>query len=130
MEMKNKTILYIVIANLAVLVLLAIFLPQLMISPGKLIDAHAELTADCFACHTPFLGSTAEKCISCHRVAEIGIKTTKGLKIEREKKNVARCLTGACRRFISSILLWLDRWSRSGVCTCIIWGSAWWKLVH
>ena len=87
--MKNKTILYIVIANLAVLVLLAIFLLQLMISPGKLIDAHAELTADCFACHTPFLGSTAEKCISCHRVAEIGIKTTKGLKIEREKKNVA-----------------------------------------
>jgi len=89
MEMKNKTILTIVAANLAALVLLAIFVPQLMISPGKLIDAHVELTTDCFACHTPFIGSTADKCIACHKVAEIGIKTTKGLNIDKEKKNVA-----------------------------------------
>ena len=89
MEMKNKTILTIVAANLAALVLLAIFLPQLMISPGKLIDAHVELTTDCFACHTPFIGSSPDKCISCHKVAEIGIKTTKGLVIDKEKKNVA-----------------------------------------
>lgn len=89
MEMKNKTILTIVAANLAALVLLAIFVPHLMISPGKLIDAHVELTTDCFACHTPFIGSTADKCIACHKVAEIGIKTTKGLVIDKEKKNVA-----------------------------------------
>lgn len=87
--MKNKTILTIVAANLAALVLLAIFAPQLMISPGKLIDAHVELTTDCFACHTPFLGSTPVKCIACHKVADIGISTTKGLAIEKEKKNVA-----------------------------------------
>ena len=89
MEMKNKTILTIVAANLAALVLLAIFVPQLMISPGKLIDAHVELTTDCFACHTPFIGSSPDKCIACHKVAEIGIKTTKGLVIDKEKKNVA-----------------------------------------
>ena len=87
--MKSNTLLFIVAGNLAALLLLAIFLPHLMISPGKLIDAHVELTTDCFACHTPFLGSTPDKCISCHEVAEIGIRTTRGLAIDKEKKNVA-----------------------------------------
>ncbi len=87
--MRNNTTLLIVIVNLTLLVLLAIFLPHLMISPGNPIDAHAELTTDCFACHTPFFGSSPEKCIACHKVAEIGLKTTEGLPIASEKKNVA-----------------------------------------
>jgi len=87
--MKNKTVILIVLANLTALVLLAIFTPHLMIVPGKLIDAHAELATDCFACHTPFFGSTPAKCTQCHKVAEIGIMTTKGLSIAKEKKNVA-----------------------------------------
>ncbi len=86
--MKNKVLLIIAI-NLVVLVLLAIIVPQLMISPGKPIEAHAELATDCFACHTPFIGSQADKCIVCHKVDEIGLKTTKGLLIASEKKNVA-----------------------------------------
>lgn len=89
MEMKNKTTLIIVAANLTVLVLLAIFYPQLMISPGKPIDAHAEIATDCFACHTPFIGSRPAKCIACHKVDEIGLKTTRGEPIATEKKNVA-----------------------------------------
>jgi hypothetical protein len=68
MEMKNRTVILIVAVNLAVLVLLAIFYPQLMISPGKPIDAHAELSADCFACHSPFIGSRPAKCVACHKV--------------------------------------------------------------
>ncbi|OOZ43122.1 cytochrome c3 family protein [Solemya velum gill symbiont] len=86
--MKNKTIILIVAVNLAILVLLAIFYPHLMISPGKPIEAHAELATDCFACHTPFIGSRPDKCIVCHKVEEIGLKTTKGLSIVKEKKNV------------------------------------------
>jgi len=89
MAMKNNTVLLIVAVNLAILVLLAIFAPHLMISPGKTIDAHAEFSTDCFACHTPFFGSTPDKCITCHKVDEIGLKTTKGLAISKEKKNVA-----------------------------------------
>jgi len=89
MEMNNKIVMFIVATNLAALVLLVFLYPHLMISPGKLIDGHAELTTDCFACHTPLIGSTPEKCIACHKVAEIGIKTTKGLSIDKEKKNVA-----------------------------------------
>ncbi len=87
--MKYKTITLLVGTTLAVLVLLAIFLPEKMISPGNLIDAHSELATDCFACHTPLLGSRPQKCIACHKVAEIGKKTTKGLSIAGEKKNVA-----------------------------------------
>ena len=87
--MKSKTLIYIVSVNLAVLILLAIFFPQQMVSPGNPIKAHAELATDCFACHTAFIGSPAEKCISCHKVDEIGKVTTKGLPIEKEKKNVA-----------------------------------------
>ncbi len=87
--MKNKTVILIIAVNLIVLVLLAIFSPHLMISPGKPIDAHAEVATNCFACHTPFIGSTPEKCIACHKVAEIGIRTTKGLAIDKEEKNVA-----------------------------------------
>lgn len=86
--MKNNTLTIIVALNLIVLVLLAIFVPHLMVSPGKPIDAHAELATDCFACHTPFLGSRAAKCIACHKTADIGLKTTKGLVIDKEKKNV------------------------------------------
>ena len=89
MEMKNNIAIFIVAANLAILVLLAIIFPHLMISPGKPIEAHAELATDCFACHTPFIGSRPTKCISCHTVAEIGLKTTKGLDIDKEDKNVA-----------------------------------------
>lgn len=87
--MKNKTILLIVAVNLAILVLLSIFFPHLMISPGDPIKAHSELATDCFACHSAFIGSTSQKCITCHKVSEIGLKTTQGIAIDKEKKNVA-----------------------------------------
>jgi len=86
--MKNKIIIFVAII-LTVLWWLTFSNPQLMISPGEPIAAHKEFATDCFACHTPFFGSQAEKCIECHKVAEIGITTTKGLPIGKEKKNVA-----------------------------------------
>ena len=87
--MKKNTVIILVAINLLILLLLAILLPNLMISPGKPIDAHAELATDCFACHTALIGSSPDKCIACHKVAEIGLKTTKGLAISSERKNVA-----------------------------------------
>ena len=89
MEMKNKTILSVIYILLFILIVLVFIKPELLISPGKVIDAHVEFSDDCFQCHTYFLGSTADKCISCHKVSEIGIKTTKGKDITHEKKNVA-----------------------------------------
>lgn len=87
--MRPKPLTLLVLVNLTVLLLLAAFAPHLMVSPGKLTDAHAELATDCFACHTPFRGSTQAKCVRCHKVDEIGLKTTDGLPIGQEKKNVA-----------------------------------------
>ncbi|MCB1762061.1 MAG: class III cytochrome C family protein [Gammaproteobacteria bacterium] len=87
--MRNKTVTLIILANLAALLALTIFAPHLMIQPGKLMDAHLELTGDCFACHSPFLGSSPEKCVQCHKVEEIGLRTTQGLDITKEKKSVA-----------------------------------------
>jgi hypothetical protein len=89
MAMKKQLLLVVVAINLVALLALAVYLPELMVSPGKLIDAHAELTDDCFACHTPLLGSRPQKCIACHAVAEIGLVTTGGVPIDRERKNVA-----------------------------------------
>jgi hypothetical protein len=85
--MMNRIFISVAIVVIA-LVLLAIFSPQLLLSPGKPIAAHEEFATDCFACHQPFLGSAADKCIECHKVSDIGIRTTRGLLIEQEKKNV------------------------------------------
>jgi hypothetical protein len=87
--MNYKGLFLILSLNLVVLIALAIAMPHLMISPGQPIAAHAETASDCFACHTPFYGSTPDKCISCHKIAEIGIKTTKGLPISGKITNVA-----------------------------------------
>jgi hypothetical protein len=69
-------------ANLLALVALAFVFPHLMVSPGALTPAHAALATDCFACHTPLHGATAERCIACHALADIGLRTTKGLPVK------------------------------------------------
>lgn len=65
-------------ANLIVLALLAFAYPQLMVAPGKLIAGHRALDADCFACHAPFTGASADRCVACHKVEDIGRLTTTG----------------------------------------------------
>lgn len=79
--MKKRTVLYIFLANLAALAVLVFIYPHLMIAPGPLIAGHKDLETDCFACHTAFLGTPAERCIACHKVDRIGIETTKGVPI-------------------------------------------------
>jgi len=68
-------------ANLAVLVVLVFAYPHLMVSPGPLLPGHAELTTDCFACHAPLRGASSERCVACHAVGDIGLRTTKGVAI-------------------------------------------------
>ena len=36
------------------------------VNPGALSAAHANLTGDCQACHTPVMGVDTAKCILCH----------------------------------------------------------------
>ena len=67
--------------NLLALLALVFVFPQLMVAPGKLIPGHRHLETDCFACHTPWSGAAAARCASCHKPAEIGLLTSKGLPI-------------------------------------------------
>ncbi|WOF44994.1 hypothetical protein KNJ79_09015 [Sphingopyxis indica] len=56
-----------------------------MVSPGNLRPEHAALEDDCFACHVPFRAVSAERCIACHKVADIGKRTTRGLPIGNDR---------------------------------------------
>ncbi len=46
--------------------------PYVMLNPGKLIEGHQKLDDKCQSCHSPFWGAANSKCISCHKLSEIG----------------------------------------------------------
>ncbi len=73
-----RILLAVVISGLLAVLVLVFLYPQAMIGPGDLIKGHAPLDDECFACHTPFLGSRPEKCIACHGLDRIGLFTTRG----------------------------------------------------
>jgi hypothetical protein len=75
----RRWILPLVTLNLLVLISLAFVYPHLMVSPGPLRSAHVTLTTDCFACHLSFRGSSAERCMACHALKDIGVRTTSGV---------------------------------------------------
>jgi hypothetical protein len=52
--------------------------PEVMVSPGHLLEGHAEIEPDCLSCHTLFLGVTKALCVYCHRVDEIGLSNASG----------------------------------------------------
>ncbi|HEY0824955.1 MAG TPA: cytochrome c3 family protein, partial [Ramlibacter sp.] len=80
--MKKRPVLLAVIAlNLAALLVLAFAFPHLMVSPGPLVKGHAELATDCFACHAPWRGASSARCVECHRPADVGLRTTRGMPI-------------------------------------------------
>lgn len=72
--MKRGRVLAIIAANAIALVALAFVYPLLMVGPGALAAGHADLATNCFACHAPFRGASAERCIACHAVADIDVK--------------------------------------------------------
>ena len=81
--MKRRWVLLIVAANLIGLTALVFLYPHFMIAPGPLLPAHAALETNCFACHAPLRGAVADRCITCHTVADIGLRTTTGAPIAR-----------------------------------------------
>ena len=83
--MKGRWLWIVICANLVVLVALAFVYPHLMLAPGALVAGHAELTTDCFACHAPLRGATADRCIACHTLPDIGLRTTQGAAIVNAK---------------------------------------------
>ncbi len=77
----SRILKFILAANLIAIAILAFAYPNLMVGPGKLIPGHQQLETDCFACHTPFLGAASERCVSCHKPADVGRLTTMGLPV-------------------------------------------------
>jgi hypothetical protein len=47
---------------------LAFVYPHLMVSPGPVVAAHAEVATDCFACHKPWRGA------ACHAAASSAMR--------------------------------------------------------
>lgn len=77
----SRTLKIILTINLLVLAVLTFAYAHLMVGPGKLIPGHKQLETDCFACHAAFTGVAPPKCVSCHKPADIGLLTTKGLPV-------------------------------------------------
>jgi len=78
---KRRWVLTLIAANVLVLVGLAFVYPHLMVSPGPLVPAHAALATDCFACHAPWRGAASERCVACHALPDIGLRTTQGVRV-------------------------------------------------
>jgi len=51
---------------------------EAMLSPGHLLDGHADIHAACFRCHAPFRGVETARCVACHALSEIGRSTVAG----------------------------------------------------
>ncbi len=84
--MKRSWLLALISVNLAALVALVFIYPHLMVSPGPVMPAHAEVATDCFACHAPLRGAAADRCITCHALPDIGLRTSKGVLLVSDKK--------------------------------------------
>ena len=84
MEMKPRWLLALITANLTALLALAFIYPDLMVGPGQLVSAHGELATDCFACHAPLRGAAPDRCMTCHALPDIGLKTSKGTPIPQK----------------------------------------------
>lgn len=74
----SRWIKWLLLINLAFIAVLVFAYPQLMVSPGTLQPAHSSIGNDCFACHVPLRGASADKCTACHRPNDIGRLTTSG----------------------------------------------------
>jgi hypothetical protein len=74
-----------IVALLAVYGALVVWLPEITVSPGDLIEAHRDIAGDCFACHAPFRGTPPERCMNCHALDKIGITTTAGAPLAPEQ---------------------------------------------
>lgn len=81
--------------GVAAIIALAGTYPDLMIGPGHLSEGHAALATNCFGCHTPFRGASSQRCTNCHSVADIGLRTTKGVPLanDTQKTSFHRDLT-------------------------------------
>jgi hypothetical protein len=87
--MIRRWALWLIVANLCALIALVLVYPHLMVAPGPLIPAHSQIASNCFACHAPFTGVSADRCIACHKLADIGVRRTAGAPVKGKGEAIA-----------------------------------------
>ena len=87
--MNRRVVLVVLVANLVALLVLTLAYPQLMVGPGPLLPSHAGLEHRCFACHQPGRGPVTDRCITCHAVADIGIRSATGAPLAGRPRRIA-----------------------------------------
>lgn len=85
----KRWLLVLIAVNLLVVAVLTFVYPHLMVSPGALVSGHAELATDCFACHAPLRGASSGRCVACHALPDIGLRTTKGAPLAQRTAKTA-----------------------------------------
>jgi hypothetical protein len=78
-----------IVAGVLAVIALSFAAPRRMLSPGPLIGGHAQLEADCFACHAPFRGAAWQRCTRCHQLPDIGLRTTRGVPLPQRTLKVS-----------------------------------------
>jgi hypothetical protein len=81
--------LWLLVVVLAGVIALTFSWPQGMVAPGPVIAAHREIARNCFACHAPLRGVPAQRCMDCHKLSDIGIRTTKGMPVKAGRTRIA-----------------------------------------
>ena len=70
MKIFGFTLLVVVVSAVGIF-----FYPEKTINPGPLSRGHEKIKNECMSCHTAFLGVDGEKCVSCHKLADIDKST-------------------------------------------------------
>lgn len=68
-----------VVGTLVLSLVLVVQYPDVMIKPGPLSEGHRSLDRDCFRCHAWLQGAVTASCLRCHKLDDIGRRTTAGV---------------------------------------------------
>lgn len=112
--MKTRLVIVFVFVLFAAALAGVLQAPELWIDPGGLLKGHAKIEGECSKCHTPLLGPSNEKCIACHKPAEIRSKKKSRVPFHQnlKEKSCTACHTdhlgpdaaGATREFKHDLL--------------------------
>lgn len=59
-----------------------------MLNPGDLVKGHQDIKDKCASCHKPFWGIENDRCITCHKLSEIGKDSDSINSVNGNNKNI------------------------------------------
>lgn len=76
-----------------------VLFPYAAVTPGVLVAGHEARKNDCFACHTVLRGAPRAKCVACHPLDDLGLRTSAGSPLAKDNRRsnlLHRQLKGEC----------------------------------